>query len=189
MNPDYIAPREIDADWADVILVASCPPRRRNEAVFESALEARTRPIVPMVDNPPDRLASARAQGRQAVENAEIKLETRESRTRSGCRGNHHRQSSRQRSEPRSARRAKAAIEPSQRRRGRARHRRHRRRTHLHRRSRRQRISEAHRGRNTWPVFCACLRTIEDSAKPVVMAIHGAALGGGLKPPWPDTIA
>ncbi len=30
MLPDYIAPREIDADWADVILTASCPafPRR-----------------------------------------------------------------------------------------------------------------------------------------------------------------
>ncbi len=27
----------------------------------------------------------------------------------------------------------------------------------------------------------ACLLTIEDSAKPVVMAIHGAALGGGLE--------
>ena len=27
----------------------------------------------------------------------------------------------------------------------------------------------------------ACLATIEDSAKPVVMAIHGAALGGGLE--------
>ncbi len=27
----------------------------------------------------------------------------------------------------------------------------------------------------------ACLSTIEDSAKPVVMAIHGAALGGGLE--------
>src|ERR1700680_1842941 len=26
-----------------------------------------------------------------------------------------------------------------------------------------------------------CLQTIEDSAKPVVMAIHGAALGGGLE--------
>jgi len=29
--------------------------------------------------------------------------------------------------------------------------------------------------------FRACLSTIEDSAKPVVMAIHGAALGGGLE--------
>src|SRR5690348_974830 len=29
--------------------------------------------------------------------------------------------------------------------------------------------------------FRACLSTIEDSAKPVVMAIHGSALGGGLE--------
>src|SRR4029078_9361579 len=30
-------------------------------------------------------------------------------------------------------------------------------------------------------VIRACLLTVEDSAKPVVMAIHGAALGGGLE--------
>ena len=35
----------------------------------------------------------------------------------------------------------------------------------------------------------ACLKSIEDSAKPVVMAIHGAALAEAWRQQWPGTIA
>ena len=74
MLPDYIAPREIDADWADVILTASCPASPAEmEAYLKSLKPGAT--TVPIVDDPPDRIASARAQGRQAVENA-IKLKS-----------------------------------------------------------------------------------------------------------------
>lgn len=74
MLPDYIAPREIDADWADVILTASCPNSPAEMAEYLKSLKPNA-PTVPIVDNPADRIASARAQGRQAVENA-IKLKS-----------------------------------------------------------------------------------------------------------------
>ena len=69
MLADFIPPREIDADWADVILTASCPasPAEMDEYLKSLKPNAAT---VPIRDNPPDRIASARAQGRQAVENA-----------------------------------------------------------------------------------------------------------------------
>jgi len=69
MLPDYIAPREIDADWADVILTASCPasPTEMEEYLKSLKPNATT---VQIRDDPPDRIASARAQGRQAVEAA-----------------------------------------------------------------------------------------------------------------------
>src|SRR3984885_12039226 len=74
MLPDYIAPREIDADWADVILTASCPA---SPAEMESYLKSLkpTATTVPIQNNPPARIASPRAQGRQAVENT-IKLKS-----------------------------------------------------------------------------------------------------------------
>jgi hypothetical protein len=80
MNRDYIAPREIDVDWAEVMLVASCPDSlRETEQYVEALLATPGRNdglvIVPLVDSPGDRLASARAQGREAVENAR-KLKT-----------------------------------------------------------------------------------------------------------------
>jgi hypothetical protein len=80
MNRDYIAPREIDADWADAILVASCPDSpRETEQYVEALLATPGRNdrvlIVPLEDDPVDRLASAREQGRKAVENAR-KLKT-----------------------------------------------------------------------------------------------------------------
>ena len=74
MIPDYIAPREIDADWADVILTASCPDSPREMEEYLKGLKKGLM-IVPLVDDPADRLASARAQGRKAVENAR-KLKT-----------------------------------------------------------------------------------------------------------------
>jgi multimeric flavodoxin WrbA len=69
MTADYIAPREIDADWADVILVASCPesPGETEEYIKAIAKKQKLQ-IVAVIDDPSDRLASARAQGRQAVE-------------------------------------------------------------------------------------------------------------------------
>ena len=79
MNRDYIAPREIDVDWAEVMLVASCPDSlRETEQYVEAVLATPGRNdrlvIVPLVndssDTSGDRLASARAQGREAVENA-----------------------------------------------------------------------------------------------------------------------
>lgn len=69
MLPDYIAPRDIDADWADVILTASCP---NSPAEMEAYLKS-LKPGVATIqirDDPSDRIASARAQGRQAVEAA-----------------------------------------------------------------------------------------------------------------------
>ena len=79
MNRDYIAPREIDVDWAQVMLVASCPDSlRETEQYVELVLATPGRNdrllIVPLVDRSPgepgDRLASAREQGFKAVENA-----------------------------------------------------------------------------------------------------------------------
>ncbi len=69
MLPDYIAPREIDADWADVILTASCP---NSPAEMEAYLKSLKTGVatVQIRDDPSDRIASARAQGRQAVETA-----------------------------------------------------------------------------------------------------------------------
>jgi hypothetical protein len=80
MNRDYIAPREIDAEWADAILVASCPASLRETEQFVEALLATPGRndrllIVPLDDAAPDRLASAREQGRKAVESAR-KLKT-----------------------------------------------------------------------------------------------------------------
>lgn len=80
MNRDYIAPREIDVNWAEVMLVASCPHSlRETEQYVEALLATPGRNdrllIVPLVDTQGDRLASARAQGREAVENAR-KLKT-----------------------------------------------------------------------------------------------------------------
>ncbi len=84
MNRDYIPPREIDVNWAEVILVASCPDSlRETEQYVEAVLATPVRNdrllIVPLVDNSSDatgdRLASARAQGRKAVEDAR-KLKT-----------------------------------------------------------------------------------------------------------------
>lgn len=69
MLPDYIAPREIDADWADVILTASCPASPAEMEEYLKCLKPGVA-TVPIRDNPPDRIASARAQGRQAVETA-----------------------------------------------------------------------------------------------------------------------
>jgi hypothetical protein len=75
MNRDYIAPREIDVDWAEVLLVASCPDSlRETEQYVEALLATPGRNvrllIVPLVDAPGDRLAAAREQARKAVEDA-----------------------------------------------------------------------------------------------------------------------
>ena len=84
MNRDYIAPREIDVEWAEVLLVASCPDSLcETEKYVEALLATPGRNdrllIVPLIDSMPDasadRLASAREQGREAVENAR-KLKT-----------------------------------------------------------------------------------------------------------------
>ena|ERR1022692_2448944 len=66
MNMDYIAPREIDAQWADVILVASPADARAEMTQYLKSLEASYRkPIVPITE-----AASALAQGKQAAEEA-----------------------------------------------------------------------------------------------------------------------
>src|ERR1700760_1044834 len=65
MNRDYIAPRDVDISWADVLLVASCPDSlRETEKYVEELLATPGRNerllIVPVADMPADRLASAR---------------------------------------------------------------------------------------------------------------------------------
>jgi len=72
MLADYIPPREIDADWADVILVASSPHSPAEMEQYLKALQAGAAhlKLVHVIDDPADRLTSARAQGKQAVEKA-----------------------------------------------------------------------------------------------------------------------
>jgi prephenate dehydrogenase len=71
MNMDYIAPREIDAQWADVILVASPADARTEMTQYLKSIQASySKPIVPITD-----AASALAQGKQAAEQAR-KLKT-----------------------------------------------------------------------------------------------------------------
>jgi len=73
MIADYIAPREIDADWADVILLVSCPDSPAEAEQYRTTLRAhgengRKLHIVSAADDPADRLPSALAQGKQVVE-------------------------------------------------------------------------------------------------------------------------
>jgi NAD(P)H dehydrogenase (quinone) len=73
MLADYIAPREIDADWADVILVASSPDSPAEMEQYLKALQVGTgKKIIHVMYDPADRLTSARAQGKQAVEAARL---------------------------------------------------------------------------------------------------------------------
>jgi len=68
---DYVAPREVDAEWADLILVASCPDSPDETERYLQSLKAnRGKLIVPIADQTPDRIAAALAQGRRAVERA-----------------------------------------------------------------------------------------------------------------------
>src|ERR1700730_18230931 len=65
LNHDYIAPREIDVDWAEVMLVASCPESlRETEQYVEALLATPGRNdrllIVPLQDSPGDRPGAAR---------------------------------------------------------------------------------------------------------------------------------
>jgi hypothetical protein len=70
MLADYIAPREVDANWADVILMASSPnsPAETEQYLKTLLVGAAHLKIVHVIDDPADRLASARAQGTKAVE-------------------------------------------------------------------------------------------------------------------------
>jgi len=73
MLADYIAPREIDADWADVILVASSPDSPAEMEQYLKALQVGTgKKIINVMYDPADRLTSDRAQGKQAVEAARL---------------------------------------------------------------------------------------------------------------------
>jgi hypothetical protein len=68
MLADYIPPREIDADWADVILVASSPHSPAETEQYMKGLRIGDSKFVHVTDNPTDRLTSAQAQGKKAVE-------------------------------------------------------------------------------------------------------------------------
>jgi hypothetical protein len=68
MLADYIPPREIDADWADVILVASSPDSPAETEQYMKSLRVGDSKFVHVIDDPADRLTSARAQGKKAVE-------------------------------------------------------------------------------------------------------------------------
>lgn len=66
LNMDYIAPREIDAQWADVILVASPADAQTEMTQYLASLAAScSKPIVTITD-----AASALAQGKRAAEQA-----------------------------------------------------------------------------------------------------------------------
>ena len=66
MNMDYIAPREIDAQWADVILVASPVDAGAEMTQYLAAMRAsHGKPVVTITA-----AASAVAQGKQAAEEA-----------------------------------------------------------------------------------------------------------------------
>jgi NAD(P)H dehydrogenase (quinone) len=66
MNMDYIAPREIDAQWADVILVASPADASAEMTQYLKGMQAaHGKPVVTITA-----AASAVAQGRQAAEEA-----------------------------------------------------------------------------------------------------------------------
>ena len=62
LTMDYIAPREIDAQWADVILVA-CPPDAHSE--MTEYLKSVSKPVVTITNAAP-----AVGQGKQAAEEA-----------------------------------------------------------------------------------------------------------------------
>lgn len=66
MALDYIAPREADAAWADVILLAECPDSPGETQEYVKSLPGGLN-IVRIVDDAASRIASAQAQGRQAV--------------------------------------------------------------------------------------------------------------------------
>jgi len=68
MLADYIPPREIDAVWADVILVASSPDSPAETEQYMKGLRIGDSKFVHVIDNPADRLTSAQAQGKKAVE-------------------------------------------------------------------------------------------------------------------------
>jgi hypothetical protein len=68
MLADYIPPPEIDADWADVILVASSPDSPAETEQYMKSLRVGDSKFVHVIDDPADRLTSARAQGKKAVE-------------------------------------------------------------------------------------------------------------------------
>ena len=72
MLADYIPPRKIDADWADVILVASSPDSPAEMEQYLKALQTdagiKDLQIVHVIADTADRVTSARAQGKRAVE-------------------------------------------------------------------------------------------------------------------------
>jgi hypothetical protein len=78
MNRDYIAPREIDVDWAEVMLVASCPDSlRETEQYVEELLATPGRNdrllIVPLVDAPVTAWRSSRASPQSSRRRTKIK--------------------------------------------------------------------------------------------------------------------
>ena len=64
MNMDYIAPRKIDAQWADVIVVASPKDAQAEMTQYRASLEAMGGKTVVTIRD----AASALAQGKQAAE-------------------------------------------------------------------------------------------------------------------------
>ncbi len=192
MNRDYIAPREIDVDWADVLLVASCPDSLRETEQVRGSDSGHARQERPFADR-----AASRHFGRHAGRSSGI-----------GSRASA--QSSRERTKIKNVNTwvcferdedvavitidnapvnalssgvvegLKATIERAN--------------ADAEVRaivvigSGRTFIAGADVHEFQKPTageyvarLRACLSTIEDSAKPVVMAIHGAALGGGLE--------
>jgi hypothetical protein len=70
MNRDYIAPRPIDAEWADVIFVASPKDRPEEMAGYLAGLADLSTKAAALPDSAPDPIAAARAFGKQVTEAA-----------------------------------------------------------------------------------------------------------------------
>ena len=68
MNRDYIAPRPIDAEWADVIIVAAPKNRPEEMAVYLTGLASLSAKVAAVPVSAP--AAAARAFGKQVTEAA-----------------------------------------------------------------------------------------------------------------------
>ena len=67
MNRDYVAPRAIDAEWADVIIVASPKEKPEEMEYYLRGLPGLSAKIAALPDAAPDPIAAARAHGRQVT--------------------------------------------------------------------------------------------------------------------------
>ena len=70
MNRDYIAPRVVDAEWADLIIVASPKDKPEEMEGYLSGLGDVAGKVAVLPDFSPDAIAVARAHGKRVTEMA-----------------------------------------------------------------------------------------------------------------------